>query len=124
MDIAKKIVAMGVAVVLATSSAFVPIFAQNSSTASTSGQWIQRAVDNPYHENGNNLLAMGTGVDVQSGAGAYYRTPLGKQEFEAEFDLEWDDTNNPTDSSGSSYEANRIAMVLAKTPVYENSSNF
>ena len=124
MDIAKKIVAMGVAVVLATSSAFVPIFAQNSSTASTSGQWIQRAVDNPYHENGNNLLAMGTGVDVQSGAGAYYRTPLGKQEFEAEFDLEWDDTNNPTDSSGSSYEANRIAMVLAKEPVYENTANF
>ena len=124
MDIAKKIVAMGVAVVLATSSAFVPIFAQNSSDVSASGHWIQRAVDHPYQEDGNSLIAMGAGVDVQSGAGAYYRTPLGKQEFKAEFDLEWDDTNNPTDSSGSPYEANRIAMVLAKEPVYENTSNF
>ena len=61
------------------------------------------------------LIAMGAGVDVQGGAGAYYRSPLGKKEFKAEFDLEWDDTNNPTGQRGSSYEANRIAMVLAKT---------
>lgn len=97
MKIARKAIAIGVAIVMAVTSAIPPIFAQMDSVESSGNVreengWLLRDHGaNSYQTDASGTLTSGN--STYGCAGAYWKLPAGKKMFTATFDIDWADTN-------------------------------
>ncbi len=125
MKIARKAIAMGIAVVMAVNSAVIPIFAQTGS-ADSSGNvreengWLLRDHGaNSYQTDANGTLT--SGDSTYGCAGAYWKVPAGKKMFTATFDIDWADTN-PVEGA-SNYSGWFVKVGMTKDPTFPDGTN-
>ncbi len=125
MKFAKKAIAAGVAVVMAVTSAVVPIFAQGDEQTSAGNVreengWLLRDHGaNSYMTDTDGSLSGKTGVTFGC-AGAYWKIPAGKEMFTATFDIDWGDAN-PVEG-GANYDR-FLKIGMTKDPTFPDGTD-